>query len=271
MYVGPFSVVLRSLFLQSFWNYAKFQNIGVLHIVQPSLKIIYQKNELLYKRAVARNLEGFNCNPVMSLYSIGAMLRQEEKLSTCTKLNFHQEEREWRIIRASTANTAASLGDRLFWATLKPLSLVVCIFVLFAGQIHILHETGSSRQTLLTILLALIGSLLVYNIPAFVIRAKGFFDGYRGTEDNFYGLINLNWNKTIFFLKTLGQIFTLAIFVYGVYMRFKGSSVDADTITKGSLLVAFVILTLFMKKLNMPSIFLYIIGAVLFALASLLA
>ncbi len=271
MYVEPRSVVFRSLFLQSFWNYAKFQNIGVLHIVRPALRIIYQKNELLYKRALARNLEGFNCNPVMSLYSIGAMLKQEEKLSVCTKLNFYQEEREWRIIRASTANTAASLGDRLFWAVLKPLSLVICIFVLFAGQIQILHDSGPTKETLFIILLALISSLLIYDIPAFAIRAKGFYDGYNGTENNFYGLINLNWNKAISFLKTLGQLFTLALFAYGVYSRFKGTVVDADTIMKASLLLAFVILTIFMKKLNMPSIVLYISGTVLFALASFIA
>ena len=138
-------------------------------------------------------------------------------------------------------------------------------------EIPVLKEGAYRGEMLFIVLLAIIGSLLIYDIPALVARYKGFSDSYTGNEENFYGLINLNWNKTISFLKTLGQLFTLALFAYGVYTRFKGTAIDADTIMKASLLLAFVILTIFMKKLNMPSIFLYISGTVLFALASFIA
>ena len=124
---------------------------------------------------------------------------------------------------------------------------------------------------LFSVLLAIIGSLLVYNIPALAARYKGFLDSYNGNEDNFYGLINLNWNKVIAFLKTLGQIFTVFIIFFGLYIRFKDAMLDADFIARASLLIAFIVLSMFMKKLSIPNIFLYVIATVVFAAASFLA
>ena len=266
-----FKIFLRTYLLQGFWNYGKLQNVGLLFVTEPALKRLHGDNPLMYKRSVARTLEAFNANPVMSTYSIGAMIKQEEKISTCSLQDLHDEEREWRIIRSSTANTAASIGDRLFWATLKPLSLVLCFVILSAGEIHVLKDEVYRGQMLFIVFLALGGSLLVYNVPAIAARYKGFVDSYNGGEDNFYGLINLNWNKVISFLKTLGQIFTVFIIFYGLYIRFKDAMLDADFITRASLLVAFIVLSMFMKKLNIPNIFLYVIATVVFAVASFLA
>jgi PTS system mannose-specific IID component len=264
-------IFCRTFLLQGFWNYGKLQNVGLLFITEPALKRLHSANPPMYKRSLARTLEAFNSNPVMSTYSIGAMLKQEEKIAVCPLAELHDEEREWRIIRSSTANTAASIGDRLFWATLKPLSLVLCFVILSAGEIHVLKEEMYRGEMLFSVLLAIGGSLLVYNIPAIAARYKGFLDSYNGTEDNFYGLINLNWNKVIAFLKTLGQIFTVFIIFFGLYIRFKDAMLDADFITRASLLVAFIVLSMFMKKLSIPNIFLYVIATVVFAAASFLA
>lgn len=265
------NIILRSFLLQGFWNFSQMQNIGALFILMPSLRDIYGKDKVKFARAVARNLETFNSHPVMSTYSFGAMLKQEQRIAACPLEKLQEEEREWRIIRASTANTAASIGDRLFWATLKPLSLVLCFAILSTGRVNVLMEGIYKGEMFFIVTLALGGSLLVYNIPALAVRAKGLVDSYNGGEDNFYGLINLNWNKVITFLKTLGQIFTVFVIFYGLYIRFRDSSMDADFITKLSLLVAFIILSIFMKKLNIPNIFLYLIATIVFGIASFLA
>ena len=47
--------------------------------------------------------------------------------------------------------------------------------------------------------------------------------------------------------------------------------IDEDFIARASLLVAFMVLSIFMKKLNIPNIFLYVIATVVFAAASFLA
>lgn len=247
------------------------QNIGALFIMLPNLKKIYKDDKAGLKRAVQRNMEAFNCHPVMSAYSIGAMVKQEEKIVSSAPANTEDETREFRIIRASTANTAASVGDRLFWATLKPLSLVLSFTVLFGGEVQVLQEDIHTREILFTAALAVIGSLLVYNIPALAARFKGLVDSYNGDEDNFYGLIKVNWNKIIYFLKTIGQVLTGFIIFYALYVMFKDASADVDSITKLSLLCAFVILSLLMQKLQIPTIFLYVTAAIVFLAASLLA
>jgi PTS system mannose-specific IID component len=265
------SLFFRSFLLQGFWNSAQMQNIGFLFIVMPTLKRIYKDDKTGYRRAIARNLEAFNSNPVLSVYSIGALIKQEEKLAALPEAARASEEREWRIIKVGLSNTAASLGDRLFWATLKPLSLVLCFVILFAGETEFLHEEGFKGGFYFTVGLALAGSLLLYNLPAIVARYRGLSDSYYGTEDTFYGLIKINWNKIINFLKTLGQVFTVFIIFFGLYVRFRREAVDADSITRVSLLLAFIILSIFMKKLNIPNIFLYLIGTMVFAVASFLA
>jgi len=264
-------VFFRSFLLQGFWNYTQLQNIGMLFIMMPSLKRVYKDNKEGLKRAMVRNLESFNSQPVMSTYSIGAMLKQEQKVAAATPMSRPEEEREYRIIRSSTANTAASLGDRLFWATLKPLSLVLCFFVLFSGEVQVLREEAHDGEIVFIVMLALIGSLLVYNVPALVTRFKGLLDSYNGSEDDFYGLIKVNWNKVIYFLKTLGQIFTVFVLIYGLYIRFKDSEIDVDYVTRISLLAAFLFLGVLMKKLNIPSVALYIAATLVFAAASFLA
>ena len=189
MKIDFFKIFLRTFILQIFWNYRKMQNVGRLLVVLPLLQQLYKDNPQMLKRAVARNLDAFNTNPVMSSYSLGALIKQEEKISSAEPVALLAEEREWRIISVSTANTAASLGDRLFWATLKPLSLVLLIIVLYTVQIYTLKNLETSKEMLWGAVMAILISLLVYNIPALIVRYKGLKDSYNGTEDTFYGLI----------------------------------------------------------------------------------
>ncbi|MDR1683900.1 MAG: PTS system mannose/fructose/sorbose family transporter subunit IID [Elusimicrobiota bacterium] len=266
------SLFLRSFLLQGFWNYALMQNVGFFYIVLPQLKRLYGADKAALQRAAARNLEAFNSQPVMSGYSIGALLKQEAIIKKTPPARLQEEEREWRIIRAASASTAASIGDRLFWATLKPLSLVLYLVILFAGGVDFLGAHAQDEgQVFFTAALALTGALLIYNAPAFVVRLKGLLDGYGGDEDNFYGLINLNWNKIIYFLKTLGQVLTIFVIFYGIYVHFSSVVIDAGVITRFSLLLAFTVLSIFMKRLNIPNIFLYITATLVFALAAILA
>lgn len=268
---NKFGIFLRTFLLQGYWNFARLQNVGMLYIMEPVLKRLYKDRPAVYSRAKARNLETFNSHPSMSVYSIGAMIKQEEKLASLEGEELIEEEREWRIIRASTANTAASIGDRLFWAVLKPLSLVFCFVILFVGQVDMVRDDMVTEQSFAAAVLALLGSLLIYNIPSFFIRFKGLKDSYFGGEDNFYGLINLNWNKTIGFLKLLGQILVIFVIFYAVYIRFRNSPMDPDSIARISLLAAFLILSIFMRKLNIPNIFLYLIATLVFGIAAFLA
>ena len=271
MKINFLKIFLRTFLLQIFWNYRKMQNIGRLFIVMPILKNLYKDRPEMLKKAVARNLDAFNSNPVMSVYSLGAMIKQEEKIAKTEAVKLPGEEREWRIISVSTANTAASLGDRLFWATLKPFSLVILIIILYTVQIYTLKNIDTPQELVLSAILAITLSLLVYNIPAMIIRYKGLKDSYNGTEDDFYGLIKLNWNKIIYFLKTLGQILTFSIFIYSIYISFIGEPLSVDIITRLALMLSFLVLTLWTKKLNIPNIYLYILATLIFCAAAFIS
>lgn len=263
-------IFLRSYLLQGFWNYAQMQNIGLLFILMPSLKDIYKDNKDGLANAATRNLEAFNSHPVLSSYAIGAMLRQEEKLVSFPPEILANEEREFRIIRASTANTAAAIGDRLFWGVLKPLSLLLCLLVLFICGVQICSYNFTENNLTLICAAGLAISLLAYNIPAVFARLKGFKDGYNGNENNFYGLIRINWNKIIYALKIFGQICAIIIIFWGLYARATDLDTGAEYIIGVSLLVAFMFMSVLMRKFHIPNAVLYLIASVIFAAASFL-
>lgn len=271
MKINFFQILLRTFFLQIFWNYRKMQNIGRFFIVLPILKRLYKNNPEMLQRAFIRNVDAFNSNPIMASYSLGAMIKQEERISKTEKIKVLNEERMWYMITESTANTAASLGDRLFWATLKPFSLLFLIIVLYLAKIYIFKETFSLTGKVGFVLFAVVVSLLIYNLPALLVRYKGLKDSYNGNDQDYYGLIKLNWNKIIYVLKTVGQILTFSIFIFGVYVNFAGDPLCADLITRSALLVSFVILSVWAKRLNVPSIYLYIAATIVFCSATLIS
>ena len=263
--------LVRSLLLQGFWNSRKMQNIGMLFIMYPYLFKLYSSTPKFLRRSLQRNLETFNTNPVMVSYCVGAVMHQEEVLLKVRENidAFYEQEKEWVIIRSSIASTVASLGDRLFWSTLKPLSLVVAFTVLYLGQVHVLNDTVEVNNLAPVVIWALALSFLTYNIPVFITRYKGFSLGYDGTEKNFFGLTQLNWNKVITILKTIGQVLTLFVFVYGLYFYFAGTVIDVEIMTKIILLSAFIILSVFIKKWNIPNIYLYLAAVLVFSFVAL--
>ena len=271
MKIDFFKIFLRTFLLQIFWNYRKMQNIGRLFVMMPVLKMLYQDDPQKMQMAMKRNLDNFNSNPVMSSYSLGAMIKQEEKISKTSAKELANEERELRIICVSTANAAASIGDRLFWATLKPFSLLVMIITLYTIQIYTFKNLDTPHEKILAAIFAVIFSLLIYNIPAILVRYKGLKDSYAGTEDDFYGLIKINWNRIIYTLKLAGQLLTLGIFIYSLYINFAGEGLSADLITRTALLVSFLVLSLWTRKLNIPSVYLYIAATFVFCAASFMS
>lgn len=271
MKINFFKIFLRTFLLQIFWNYRKMQNIGRLLVLMPVLKQLYKDNPEMLKRAITRNLDAFNSNPVMASYSFGAMIKQEEKIAQTEQIKLAGEERELRVIAVSTANAAASLGDRLFWATLKPFSLLLLIIALYTLQIYTFKNPDTPAERILTAIGVILFSLLVYNIPALIVRYKGLKDSYNGTEDDFYGLIKLNWNKIIYVLKTIGQVLTFAIFAYSLYINFAGEGLSADLLTRTALLVSFLVLSVWTRKLNIPNIYLYIAATFIFCAASFMS
>ena len=74
-----FNLFLRSFFLQTGWNYMKYQNLGLTFVMLPFLKETYQNDRDALPSVLQRYLEIFNTQPVMASFCFGALARQEEE------------------------------------------------------------------------------------------------------------------------------------------------------------------------------------------------
>ena len=70
----------RSFFLQTGWNFAKYQNLGLAFVMTPFLKTVYKQKKDL-PSVLERYLEGFNTQPMMASFCFGALARQEERIT----------------------------------------------------------------------------------------------------------------------------------------------------------------------------------------------
>lgn len=271
MIMGKMRLFFSSFLLQGLWNYARQQNLGMLFIMQPQLRRLYKDNPAALRAALVRNLEAFNTNPAMVGYSVGAMSAQEELIAKTPAQEKAIEEREFRIIRLSVANTAASIGDRLFWGALKPLALIVAVVTLQGGAVQVMQPRPEiSLDMAFVAALAVCGALLLYNVPTMLARWRGLDLAYKGSEEDFFGLIKVDWNRGIFFLKTLGQVLAGFSIIYALSIRFKDAQPNMDSLVNLALLVTFMVLGMMMKKIKVPLVFLYIVTTLIFVAIALL-
>ena len=127
------SLFLRSFFLQAGWNYMKYQNLGLTFTMLPFLKNEYKNDKDALPSVLQRYLENFNTHPVMASFCLGALAKQEEQIAHAQSLSdFKSKINEWNGIHRSLSITTASIGDRLFWGTLKPLTLLLALFIWLA-------------------------------------------------------------------------------------------------------------------------------------------
>ena len=69
----------------------------------------------------------------MASFCLGALAKQEEQIAHAQSLSdFKSKINEWNGIHRSLSITTASIGDRLFWGTLKPLTLLLALFIWLA-------------------------------------------------------------------------------------------------------------------------------------------
>ena len=141
---------IRSFFLQTGWNYLKYQNLGFLFVMWPFLKNLYHKDPDALPSVVTRYLATFNTQPVLASFCFGALAKQEEHIAHAKTLTeFNEEATEWNAIKRGLTITTASIGDRLFWGTLKPLTLLLALFIWLLLGIHVFEIQPEDKPPLL--------------------------------------------------------------------------------------------------------------------------
>jgi len=152
---GVAQLVLRSLFLQAAWNYEGLQTLGFAYIMFPVARRL-TSGEAVPKEFLARHTALFNTNPILASYIIGAAAKLEEEHEAGLRSAADIE-----VLKSSLAVPLAAIGDRFFWATLRPFSGVVGILI--AGSFG---------------LLGAVTLLVLYNVFHLYYRVKGVIRGY---------------------------------------------------------------------------------------------
>jgi PTS system mannose-specific IID component len=76
-FIGLVSAFVRTLFLQTAWNFERFLNYGVAFVMCPVIRRLYPKEAR--GEALARHLDYFNTHPYMGSFILGAVIKMEEE------------------------------------------------------------------------------------------------------------------------------------------------------------------------------------------------
>jgi PTS system mannose-specific IID component len=150
-------VALRSLLLQSVWNYETLQGVGFAWALLPGLRRLYPDPGKRSERLLAHS-ELFNSNPYLSTIAMGVVLRLEREVARGVA---GAEGRVGRLVGV-LRGTLGALGDELVWAGWRPaLGAAAATAVLLGGGVW----TAGAYW-------------LFYNLLTQAIRLRGVTAGY---------------------------------------------------------------------------------------------
>ncbi len=210
-------IFLRSLFLQSGWNFERCQNIGFCFALMPYLKKIETESKRL-KAALLRHFTLFNTQPYMAGFIIGNICGMEKKISSVK--NTQEEEaliNSSKNIKAALASSFAAIGDRIFWGRITPLTTMLCLLVWSVAGFYGWFLSDMEQEVSGYVLFAgpLLGVLLVVSSSLY-IRWKGLEYGYECGGSKLCGLNVLPWPKIISRLSWTGLILAVLIFIFAL-------------------------------------------------------
>lgn len=262
----------RSFFLQTGWNFLRYQNIGLSFVMLPFLRKLYKEDPDALPSVLQRYLDTFNTQPVMASFCFGAMAKQEEEIAKAKTLTeFKTKVTEWTSTRRGLAITTASIGDRLFWGTLKPLTLLMALFIWLLLGVNFFEVDLSANPPLLYVFCAGGAALFAFNAIALFVKWEGLKLSYRGDENSCFGLTRFDWNKTIYNAKRIGIVLAVGMILFGLYHFLKDlAEIDVHFIARALLVLCFVLLSFVTRKLRIPNMYLYLAVVVIFNLICLL-
>lgn len=147
----------RSLPMEFSWHYERQMHMGFEYMMIPALRKIYDGKPEAFKDALTRHLEFFNCSMYFTPF-IGSIVAAMEEM------NARDEKFDTSSISAmkiALMGPLAGIGDSFFFGTLR--ILAIGIGTSFAA-------TGNPMGAILF--------LLLFNIPAYLVRYFGAIKGY---------------------------------------------------------------------------------------------
>ncbi len=262
-----FQLFWRSFFLQTGWNFAKYQNLGLAFVMMPFLRKLYKQDKQDLPSLVERYLEVFNTQPTMASFCFGALARQEERMAQAKTLaDFRERLSEWNNLKRSLSITTASLGDRLFWGTLKPFTLVLAIFIWLALDINFFEITPQESISYQEVFGACLVAFFAFNAVSLFVKWKGISLSYYAPNNGCFGLTQFDWNRTIYNTKRLGIFLAICLLAGGLYyfLHDLNAFTGLAFITRAVIVFFFVSISLLTRDLRIPNMYLYIAAMLVF-------
>ncbi|KRO01291.1 PTS system, mannose-specific IID component [Ligilactobacillus pobuzihii] len=147
----------RSLTIEASWNFERQQNMAYSYSMNKVLDKLYPEKEKR-REALTRHMAFFNCSPPLSTIVMGITTAMEEENANNPD-NFDPE--SVNNVKAALMGPLSGIGDSFFWGTLRILATGLGTSFAMKGNI-----------------LGPILFLLVYNIPALLVRWFGLIKGY---------------------------------------------------------------------------------------------
>lgn len=203
------SMFVRSFFLQAGWNYERFQNLGFAFALKPALERVYPDPEKL-KAALLRHLHIFNTQPYMASFVLGNIASMEEKAASSP--DPEAALKNMPGVKQALASSFASIGDRIFWGRLKPMTVQLCLLVWAAGGFYGWLFPGRPASPSAALLLAgPLAGIILYSAFSIRLRWKGLESGYSCGGSAACGLDSSDWTRQIKLLSRSGFIKSLVI------------------------------------------------------------
>lgn len=119
-------LALRSVLLQSSFNYERMQAAGWLNAIAPSLKKVHADDEQRLKESMEMHLDFMNTQPVMSSFLMGLVVSLEEKKEPVETI---------RALKTGLFGPLAGIGDAIFWFTILPIVIGITSSLAIDGNI----------------------------------------------------------------------------------------------------------------------------------------
>jgi mannose/fructose/N-acetylgalactosamine-specific phosphotransferase system component IID len=229
---------VRSFFIQAGWNYERFQNLGFAYCLQPALDIFYPDSGKR-KAALLRHLDLVNTQPYMASFVLGNVAAIEERAAASA--DPAAALKSMPGVKQALATSFASIGDRIFWGRLKPMTVQLCVLVWTAGGFTGWLFTGPSSPVSAWLLFAgPLAGIVFYSAFAVYWRWRGLKAGYACGGAASCGLDCADWSRLIRRLSASGFAMSLAIvaLAFGLLWRANAGAPPADLAFKLGLPVA---------------------------------
>lgn len=162
-YIDRVNIFLRCMVIQASWNFKALIGMGFCFCIIPLARRMHDSPKARTE-FLRRHLEYFNAHPYFASYCLGAVVKLEEQA-----YEQGSDTRQISLFKERMAGLLGALGDELFWNRTKPVSIALgmCLALTIGWY-------------------ALPVFLIVYNVPHFYIRLKGWRTGYQ----HGFGIIN---------------------------------------------------------------------------------